>query len=66
MIRFYKNWEIKFLGKDKRGSHWLVVSYPNFLNKGETGCPELRHREILKSIKECKNYIDKLEGGKNG
>ena len=53
------------MGKDKQGSHWLVISYPDFLNKGETGCPELRHREILGSIKECKSYIDKVEVNKN-
>jgi hypothetical protein len=60
MKRKYKSWEIKYQGRDKQGSYWMAISPPDFLEKGTTGDPDRRHREILSSLAECKKYIDKM------
>lgn len=60
MKRKYKSWEIKYQGRDKQGSYWMAISPPGFLEKGTTGDPDRRHREILSSLAECKKYIDKM------
>lgn len=57
--RSYKGWQLKNQGRDNEGSHWLVVSPAGYSD--HTGDPEKRIREILGSIKECKQYIDKIE-----
>lgn len=59
MKRVYKGWSIVYHGRDKNGSYWMVTSPENFLNKGETGDPLRRHREILGSLQACKLYINK-------
>ena len=56
--RSYKGWEISYQGKDKQGSYWLVISPPDYLEKGDTNDPQRRHREILSSLADCKKYID--------